>query len=203
MTTQVLPAHSLAEAYLFLMATKCPKCGAGPLRGADAVPVPGSAPLTMTIASVCGACKDQREYRFSLPGDIESLRAQQAAGSARVNPKAEPSRIIDVAQWIVLFRMIAESAAREQDKQASRQLGYEAAQCLEEAIKFYEDDNDLPPDDALFHDDSRQMRFDHPEEFSRTRLVERRALLPSLDAMEARQAARSRSRRRRWWLPWR
>ena len=63
-----------------------------------------------------------------------------APGSpARVNPTSEPSQIVDLGQWLTLFRSIAEAAERESDKVQARHLGLEAAQCLDEALKFYYD----------------------------------------------------------------
>jgi hypothetical protein len=130
---------------------------------------------------------------------VASLRAQQAGpASVRVNASDRPSRIIDVAQWLILFRTIGEAASRTTDKVEARRLGYEAAQCLEEALKFYEPDNDLPPATAFFHESSRDMRCAHPEEFSRERMVGLRNRLPTLDVMEASSFV-SRRPARRWW----
>ena len=203
MTSNPLPAHSLAEAYFYLLATRCPRCGRGPLRGGDAGSESCGDRVGLTIAVCCGSCGHQEDYRFRVDEDLASLQARQASGAApRVNPTDEPSRIIDVAQWITLFRVITEAAAREPDKGEVRRLGYEAAQCLEEALKFYEEDNDLPPDSALFCESSRRMQRDHPHEFSRQRLVELRGRLPTLDAMEASQFVSAKPTRKRWWTWW-
>jgi hypothetical protein len=119
-----------------------------------------------------------------------------AGQAAVVNPTDEPSRILDVGQWIVLFRMITERAAREIDKIQARHLGIEAAQCLEEALKFYDDvDNDLPPQEALFTEASRTRFRKAPEQFSRRRLIDLRAKLPSGSAMRASLSAK----KKRWW----
>ena len=204
MTSDPLPAHSLAEAYLYLMATPCPQCGRGPLRGEDARPEPGDGQARLTIPVQCGACGSQDEYVFTVPTDRLSLEALGATGPAgRLNPTDQPSRILDVAQWIMLFRMITEAASKDHNKIEARRLGYEAAQCLEEALKFYDVDNDLPPDDALFHESSRRRHREHPGEFSRERLIELRAKLPTLDAMEASQFVSRETKRKRWWAWWR
>jgi hypothetical protein len=203
-----LPAHSLAEAYLYLMAASCPGCGRGPIVAGRATPHAHSDPLRLTIHATCKACKHADDYAFTVPGDLLALQAvQESRLAARVNPGPEPSAIVDVAQWIMLFRMISEAAARSSDKVEARQLGYEAAQCLEEALKFYDagDDNDLPPDGAFFHDSSRRRRREHPQEFSRIRLIELRAKLPTLDVMEAERFVSSghkQTRRKKWWPPW-
>ena len=99
----------------------------------------------------CTACQHQTRLTFCLP--IHQLVAAKVAppgAVAQINPTDEPSEIIDVAGWVTIFSLIAKSAADESDKIESRKLGYEAAQCLEEAIKFYEEGNDLPPENAFF-----------------------------------------------------
>jgi hypothetical protein len=203
MTTDPLPAHSLAEAYFYLMATPCVRCGAGPLHGGDARPDVSGDRLRLTIPVRCGRCGHQQEYQFTISGDLAQLQAQREERVPwRTNPTDSPSEIIDVAQWIILFRVITEAAAKEKDKVEARRLGYEAAQCLEEALRFYEEDNDLPPDGAFFHESSRAMGRDNPHEFSRERLIGLRAKLPSLEAMEASQR-RARKGKKRWWMPWR
>lgn len=203
MSTDPLPAHSLAEAFFYLMVTPCARCGAGPVHGGDARPDPSGESLQLTIPARCGHCGQEQEYRFTVPGELVQLQMQRdGRAPIRTNPTDSPSEIIDVAQWIVLFRMITEAAAKEKDKVEARRLGYEAAQCLEEALRFYDEDNDLPPDGAFFHESSRVMCRDYPHEFSRERLIGLRAKLPSLEAMEASQR-RAQPGKKRWWMPWR
>jgi len=96
-----------------------------------------------------------------------------------VNSTDEPSWILDVAQWLTLFSMMTEMAGKESDKTAARRLSLEAAQCLDEALKFYEEDNDLPPTEAFFHQGSRDRFRDHPQQFSRQRLLHLRSRLPT------------------------
>lgn len=193
-----LIAHSLAEAYLYLMATPCPSCGRGPLQGSDA-----RAPdekhtqrIRLAIDVRCNACGQSSPLTFDLPLGLGTTKDRES-GPAVVNPTEEPSQIIDVAQWLTLFRMITEAASREANKVEARMLGLEAAQCLEEALRFYEDqDNDLPPREAFFHDSSRKRLADHPEQFSRRRLVELRAKLPTISVM---RDALSDRKKRSWW----
>ena len=122
--------------------------------------------------------------------------------AARINPGAEPSRIIDVAQWLTLFRVVSEAAAAQSDPSESRRLGYEAAQCLEEALKFYRDDSDLPPPEALLHEQSRHQLRERPNLFARSRLINLRAKLPTLTEMEQRLASSGHRRPRKWWKLW-
>lgn len=195
MPEEPLIAHSLAEAYLYLMATPCASCGQGPLKGLDArVVSEKERSVTVAIAARCAACQSDTTKAFLLPGGLGSEKSGEAA---IVNPTDEPSRILDVGQWIVLFRMITEAASKETDKTQARHLGIEAAQCLEEALKFYDDvDNDLPPSEAFFTDASRERLREAPEQFSRRRLIDLRAKLPSMAAMRASVSAR---KKKRWW----
>ncbi|MCC7292772.1 MAG: hypothetical protein IT449_11995 [Phycisphaerales bacterium] len=193
-------AHSLGEAYLYLMVTPCATCGKGPLAGGDAkrVDTPAGRPLCVAIDAACGACNRSLRLRFELP---HGTGVDAGTGLPTINPTDEPSRLIDVAQYLTLFRVITERAARTKDKQESRRLGLEAAQCLQEALKFYEADNDLPPSAALFAEPSRRRLADHPQEFSRQRLLDLRAKLPAMSLIRA-GASQAIRPRRRWWKFW-
>ncbi len=199
MSSAPLHAHSLAEAYFYLMATPCPACGAGPLKGGDATGLrPDGDTPAVSIPACCAKCGARHVYVFALP---EGTGLADPSGTADVNPTDEPSRLIDVAQWITLAHVIIEAAGRQTDKGEARRLGIEAAQCLEEALRFYEDGNDLPPSRALFHDSSRGRLKESPNLFSRQRLIEMRRKLPSLSTMRARLAQPV--RKRPWWARWR
>ena len=127
-----LRAHSLAEAYLYVMVSPCESCGGGPLYGGEARGVEsGDGSWSTTLPATCGACGATTSTAFQLANRPEE---QASDDSACVNPTDEPSRIIDVGQWLTLFRMITEAAAREDDKVQARHLGMEAALCLDEAL---------------------------------------------------------------------
>ena len=195
MSDEPLVAHSLAEAYLYLMVTPCSACDQGPLKGADARRIsPSEGEAAVTVSSTCAACGGQADHTFRIAHD---LKAENESTGAVVNPTDDPSGIIDVAQWITLFRMITEAAGREPDKVQMRHLGLEAAQCLDEALKFYDEvGNDLPPPEALFHDSSRSRFRSNPEQFSRQRLINLRGKLPTTEEMRARLRA---PKKKRWW----
>jgi hypothetical protein len=96
-----------------------------------------------------------------------------------LNPTEEPSHILDVGQWIMLFRLFEQQAAGAPSKVEARVLNLKAGACLNEALKFYEeDDNDLPPGSAMFTDSTRRRFREAPEQFSRRRLIGLRATLP-------------------------
>ncbi len=228
MSKDALVAHSLAEAYLYLMATPCGSCGKGPLRGsggewhagarvdasarsttlsserppaAEGARSPGDEWIVSVTAS-CDACQAADTHLFRLPEGPGSYAFDEWPV---VNPTDEPSRIIDVAQWITLFRMLTEAGDRETEKTKTRHLNIEAAQCLEEALKFYDEvGNDLPPREAFFQDASRRRLKDSPEQFSRQRLMDLRAKLPIPSTFARRggvapTGSDAADSKRRWW----
>ena len=181
-----LVAHSLAEAYLYLRAIPCAACGDGPLRASDSIRVADTNDdLIVTLETTCGACQAVSTHAFHLPpGHI----AIGGVGPARINPTGKPSQLVDVAQWLTLFRMIAEEAALEPDKVRARERNIEAAQCLEEALRLYDDPgNDLPGPQAFFHEASRRRFREHPEQFSKQRLINLRSKLPSESPLQSRK----------------
>ena len=193
MSEQPLVAHSLAEVYLYLMATPCAGCGRGPLRGGEAR-ASGDADdkATVVVDVTCEACNSASAMSFRLPGGLDPGSGQDPPN---VNPTEEPSRILDVGQWLVLFQLLVEEAGQEGNKQRARRLGLEAAQCIEEALRFYDDaDNDLPPDEAFFCLASRTRFREAPDQFSRQRLIGLRGKLPSFAVMR-----RTLEKKRPWW----
>jgi len=147
------------------------------LRGGEVEPCADpAAGITVSVVATCASCQivTQLKFRFS-----EAPQAVPADQAPVVNSTMEPSRMLDLAQWLTLFRMMTETAGKEKNKIAARRLSLEAAQCLDEALKFYDADNDLPTQDAFFHDGSRERFRDHPEQFSRQRLLHLRSKLPT------------------------
>ena len=192
-----LIAHSLAEVRLYLSAKPCDHCGDGPLIGNTNPSACGESQAdVVAIDAMCDACRFTTTLMFQIPKDTDTV---DSSAPPAINPTDEPSRILDVGQWIVLFRVIIESAGRETNKMAARRLGLEAAQCLEEALKFYDEvDNDLPPLEALYNEASCERFRQHPEQFSKRRLIELRSKLPSLTVMRKSLSAK----KKRSWLPW-
>ncbi|GAG20851.1 unnamed protein product, partial [marine sediment metagenome] len=119
-----------------------------------------------------------------------------------ISPTAEPSKIIDLAQWLSLFYMLAESAAEGDSPVATRRRGYQAALCLAEALKFYGDDQ-LPPASAFFTPATAEVFRQHPERFARQRLRDIQAKLPALSTMAGHVDRDEGAAKKRWWQFWR
>jgi hypothetical protein len=195
-----LCARSLAEAYLYLMVTPCSECGGGSLRGCTAMPVADLAEAAepysenrWLIDAVCKACK--AESRLTVC--IEPSSTGSADDSIVISPTDDPSVILDVGQWVVLFRMIEGAVASEPDKIRARELRLGAAACLDEALKFYDDpENDLPPSESVFCDATAERMRQAPEQFSRQRLLALRSKLPHASGVITRVRADD---PRHWW----
>jgi len=84
----------------------------------------------------------------------------------------------------MLSGMIAATASTETNREQKRRLLIEAAQCLDEALRFYSGENDLPPADAFFHEGSRLRFRQTPEHFSRERLLHLRSKWPHGSAID-------------------
>jgi len=69
-------------------------------------------------------------------------------------------------------------ALRVAERSARRRLQVQSAACLAEALKFYDPDNDLPPEEAFFTAESRRQFRARPELFARDRIIGLRARLP-------------------------
>ncbi len=102
-----------------------------------------------------------------------------------INPTEKPSRLIDVAGWLTLDTLLGEKArqaAGRAENAASRapvrQWQLLARACIEEAMKFYEKGNELPPAKAFFNDASRRQFRERPELFARERLIHLKSRKP-------------------------
>lgn len=184
-----LIVHSLTEASLCLMLIRCRACTDSVVPTTAAGSPDASGCLKVPVA--CRSCGRADEVRFDLrrvdPAEaalgLEGWAALAQAGEAPpVNRSGRSSRVIDVAGWLTLHdrlsaggRARADRAASPADRTVARQLRMQAGQCIEEALKFYDLDNDLPPDDAFFTDESREQFRRSPELFLRGRLASLRA----------------------------
>ena len=119
-----------------------------------------------------------------------------------INLTDRPSRLIDLAQWLGLFYHFLETADRQSAPADIRKMGFYAALCLEEALKFYSD-NELPPESAFFTPTSQEAFRQHPEKFARQRLKDMRGRLPAIPKMVRRVDMDRQKAGKRWWQFWR
>lgn len=191
---QIVYVHSVAEAYLYVSVTPCPVCGKGPRRAAGGLTKNSSAPGGWTLAVKCSECRRETV----LPFCVNPPPTREQANSPEINPTPQKSSAIDLLGWLTLFETIIEASSKEGRKRSARELAYEAALCLDEAMKFYEGENETPGEEAFFHEASLRRFRDHPEHFARSTWRQRRLMLPDMN-IKTRPAAGS----RRWWKFWR
>ncbi len=195
--THPLPIRDLLEAYYYLMLQRC-ACG-GPLEASEFRREFDEGIPCRRMLALCRDCRTRQDFLFDVtrcdqqPEPIEMPRPID-------DPK--PSRVIDVSQWLALFHAILKAAGGTRDRASSRRLGFEAAQCLEEALKFYDGDEDLPPREAFLTDKSFQRSREHPAGFARSRLIEYRDKLPATGIMRARISRDDRGASPRGWRRW-
>jgi hypothetical protein len=196
---QPLQAHTTTEATTYLRVHPCGSCGHGPWRivAQDARDRPAEDGGRLTIEAVCEQCGEGETLRFA----VEHVQTPEGATNA-INPGDEPSRIIDLGQWLSLFHLLLEQASRERSSHQARRTGYGAALCLDEALKFYEEDDEVPPEDAFWSEPGRRAFREHPEKFARQRLRDMRAKLPATEQM-ARRVEQDRRPAKKWWQFWR
>ena len=194
--TLPLVAHTSNEVRYYLMVTACARCGHGPwILQQD--PVVDFAAGAVTARARCKTCSLEREFSFQCS---PPPRPADAEGES-INPIGEPSRIIDLGQWLSLFYLLLESASAETLPPAVRRQEYRAALCLSEALKFYEQD-ELPPASAFFAQASREAFHEHPENFAQQKLRDMLSRLPSLTSLAGKADRDDHARNARWWRFW-
>ncbi len=207
-----LPARSVIERHFYLMVLQCPQCGKGPFSLVSTEQAPDQ-PVDIWYVR-CRQCRYGQRLLF----DRRALLVDEIEGAAstlpEVNPTDRPSHLIDLGQWLAMFHHILAAASEEKDRKEAQRLGYEATLCLEEALKFYVPDSDLPPAEAVWTEASQKRLQERPELFVRQRLLQMREKLPSLQVMrkamtdapifESNQDGHGNGKKKKhWWNKWR
>jgi len=199
---QPLQAHGLVEAHLYLKVTPCPDCARGPLEVEPAAApedAPAQPPRVRILHARCHHCGARRELAFQLAAAADDRQAWLEP----INPTDQPSEIIDLGQWVSLYYLLLEETQRAGQSPEGSRLAFREAQCLDEALKFYSSDDELPPPTAFFTASSRQAFAEHPESFARQRLRDLRSRLPAPRAVPRRAGDDdSQAGKRPWWRFW-
>jgi len=200
--------HSAQEEYFYLMVHPCP-CG-GPWIGQSQHVEKTTPGLRHHVTARCARCSTERTFPFDL---VSAAGATAPTAVREINPTDEPSRALDVAEWMHLARFYLERIERLQDAVSRAQSLLDARQCLEEAMKFYGPGDDAPPAGALWSDASRKRVAEHPDAYRRSSLVAMLDRMPPMkdlrraDAMEQKafeKAVRQEAVKRtgKWWQFW-
>lgn len=184
--------HSVAEAYLYLQVTPCGACGKGPIQSQGELTRRGQRAGAYELSVRCHSCGNKAAIVFW----IVPPPTRESGASNIINATGERSSAIDLLGWLTLFRSILEASEKTADKATARSLAWEAAQCLDEALKFFDADNEMPQADAFFSEASRQRYREHPQHFARSKWMERRLKLPNAAVRTASAPYR------KWWQFW-
>jgi hypothetical protein len=179
------------------MVQRCEQCGGGPFEAwrTDREFVEGVE--ARRFYTRCKSCAASRDFLF----DVSRCPDGDPDQRGLVSTTPQRSEIIDVAQWLMLFHSILAAASKSGDRGEARRLGFEAAQCLDEALKFYAPNDTLPPEDAFLDRQHFDLSRQHPEQFERARLIAQRSRLPSAGSMRVQMIHDDRKKKRRgsWW----
>ncbi|HOB73827.1 MAG TPA: hypothetical protein PKG54_04810 [Phycisphaerae bacterium] len=189
--SELAPIHSLGEAYLYTRVTPCPLCG-GPLDSNEAWFHHDPVRRVLALEIACRLCEAPFDKSFDASGVPEEEFAMLTSGPLAppwnlpaqvLNHTPDPSHVLDVADWLTLFTVACEEAriAGDQgldlcppDRVAIRRMRLVAGACLDEALKFFDEDNDLPPDSAFFSDANRNRFWERPQLFTRQYITDLR-----------------------------
>ncbi len=170
-----IAAHGIAEEHVYIDTMRCPDCGEGPVQREM-----HSFPCTWTVK--CEACQSSfsivseesmimtEEYlRVLDTGDKNTIRRYQR----RYNHTDDQSNIIELTQWLTLASFWL-SKTEEMNLQEDRSSGayvsaeFHLNQSLQEALKFYPEDEEFPSRDAFFSERTYQHYVANKSSYSRS-----------------------------------
>ena len=190
-----LRAHTSNELHYYLMVTPCAHCGRGPLVPEETdLPVAGG---EATVRARCKRCGFEVAFSFHWEHDVPA----DTDDADCINPSRQPSRIIDLSQWVSLYYLFSESAASAGSPVDARISARQASLCLSEALKFYRGE-ELPPESAFFREASVAAFRQNPANFARTRLRDLQAMLPAPAHRPAPTPSAQRDGPHPWWKFW-
>ena len=198
--------HGVQEEYFYLMVHHC-ACGGPWLTESQHVEENGAHPHHR-IETHCFKCQTRRTFLFTIDSQANSKEPVR-----QVNQTAEPSRAIDVVEWMNLAQFYLGRIEHLKEAVEKAQSLLDARQCVEEALKFYGPDADAPPPAALWSDASRRKAAAQPGNFRRAAMVAMLEKIPSMDRlrqadkMEQREfekgiMALAKQRVGKWWQFW-
>jgi len=191
-----LAAHTANEAGYCIRVARCAAC-AGPMEAAAPMPTGAAVAGELAVEARCKRCGAARTFRFS-------CQFAPGADGEAINPTDEPSRIVDLGQWVALAEHYIEAAAEAGAPGEARRLGERACRCLGEALKFYGPE-ELPPEQAFFTAASAEAFGRSPVTFARQHLRDMQVRLPKPIGRRAGEhdaPAAAPPRARRWWEFW-
>lgn len=176
------------------MVRLCSACGKGPFE-IQGEPVAPSQSGPVRVEARCKACNACHDFDFI----CDPLPHDEQGQCLTINPKPQPSRIVDLGQWLSLSDLMMIESRKAASPAEARLAACQAALCLQEALKFYAPHEQLPPPGAFFHSDVPYHAA--PEQFAQDHLRDLLARLPSPGPSMPPPASAS-PPRRAWWQFW-
>lgn len=189
-----LSAHSILEARLYMMLQSCAACQTGPPEVINEQLEEEHIDGVVRFDCTCKGCGRSSAARFCI--DSRWLAPSEPP---LINAAEEPSKLLDVSQWLTLYHTLRSRSEESPDRIAMRRWAYQAGLCVSEALKFYEPDNDLAPASAFFSDLAREQARANPTHFTRERLLAMQSKLPNLRAETVDGRPKSGGK---WWKFW-
>ncbi len=171
--------HSVQEEYFYMMVNPC-GCGGAWFPAGQAIE-PTDGRVRHRIEAKCSRCGKERAFPFELPGEAAPGGPAQVR---EINPTDEPSRAVDLAQWLDLAEFYLKRIEGLKDSVRKAQSLLDARLCLEEALKFYGPEDDAPPDEALWSDAGRKKARRHSDAFRRETLEAMLDRIPPKEKLE-------------------
>lgn len=199
MAADCLPAKSLVEAFLYFYVTPCPICKVDRLEPGEPVPVDGQS--AFDVVGVCRNCGGSESFRFAVPILPPVFERHDPVSSTQaINLGTDPSKLIDLVQWITLHETLLERSSSALDQGERRWLKIRAGQCLDEALKFFDDMAEAMLDRTELAESSKRALTEHPQRYTRSRLIDLRNQLPTDEAFA--EAQSNDGPKRPWWKIW-
>jgi len=182
-----VPVHSIQEEHLYILLQRC-SCGQAYELVSQALETAGERYVDRLTAR-CHGCGSSEAFRFDVTGFFGS---PERYGSLQVNPTPEASRAIDLEGWTKLGLFYLNMIPQAADEAEKAQVGYMAAQCIEEALKLLPPGADTPACEAFFssRDPDRRQLLCGQETFRASYLKRLRHPLPPTDILRE-QVARA------------
>lgn len=177
----IIHARTGAEAREY-MVLALPECGSVTIEPGDAYAQPDGLGIVQKYLAGCADAGVRREFAF-----VTDPVPQDAVGR-QFGYGPEPSTLIDAGQWYLIFSRYAQAGRAIEDRFLPSPPDFESAEqvyewyswawgAVGEVLKFVPPGVDAVPESACWTQLGREIREQHPSQFTRPVLAEAMGLL--------------------------